>query len=91
MAVDRKVSFLVHELKKHGVHVTGISETKWFGQAVYEVEGCTILHSGCPVPTEAPVARNEEVAAILDPEVTGVWKETGGVCEAGSSGIVSAR
>ena len=39
VAVDRKVSFLVRELKKYDVHVTGISETKWFSQAVYEVEG----------------------------------------------------
>ena len=91
VAVDRKVSFLVRELKKYDVHVTGISETKWFGQAVYEVEGYTILHSGRPVPTDAPMARNEGVAIVLDPALTAAWKEAGGVWEAVSSRIVSAR
>ena len=91
VAVDRKVSFLVRELKKYDVQVTGISETKWFGQAVYEVEGYTILHSGRPVPTEAPMARNEGVAVVLDPALTAAWKEAGGVWEAVSSRIVSAR
>ncbi len=33
-------------MKRIGMNVTGISETKWFGQEVYEIWGCTILHSG---------------------------------------------
>ena len=82
--MNRKVSFLVHKLKCD-VHASGISETKWFGQAVYEVEEYTILHSGCPVPTEAPMARS------LDPALTAAWKEAGGVWEAVSSSIASAR
>ena len=45
---------MVRELKKYEVSMTGISETKWFGQVVYEVEGYTILHSGRPVPEESP-------------------------------------
>ena len=81
VAVDRKVSFLVRELKKYDVHVTGISETKWFGKAVYEVEGYSILHSGRPVPSEAPMARNEGVAVVLDPTVhcsmEGSWRSLG--------------
>ena len=32
VTVDR---LMVQELKKYGMSVTGISETKWFGQAVY--------------------------------------------------------
>ena len=34
-AVDRKASFMVQELRKFGMNVVGISETKWFGQGVY--------------------------------------------------------
>ena len=30
--------------------VTGISETKLFGSAVYDVDGYLILHSGRPIP-----------------------------------------
>ena len=29
---------MVREMKKYEVSLTGIRETKWFGQAVYEVE-----------------------------------------------------
>ena len=58
VTVDRKVSLMVRELKKYGINVTGISETKWFGQAVYQVEGYTILHSGRPVPDESPRLRS---------------------------------
>ena len=32
--------------------VVGISETKWFGSAVYDVDGYLILHSGRAVPRE---------------------------------------
>ena len=55
------------------------------------MEGYTILHSGCLVPTEAPITRNERVAVVLDPALTVAWKEAGGVWEAVSSRIVSAR
>ena len=91
VAVDKKVSFLVCEQNKYDVHVTGISEANWFGQAVYEVEGYTILHSGCLVSTEAPMARNEGVAVVLDPALTVAWKEAGGVWETVSCRIASAR
>ena len=52
VAVDRKASLLVQELRKFKMSVVGISETKWFGSAVYDVDGYTILHSGRPVPAE---------------------------------------
>ncbi len=39
MAVDRKTSFMIQEFRKFGMNVVGISETKWFGQDVYEVDG----------------------------------------------------
>ena len=46
--VDRKAALMVHERKKYGLNIVSISETKWFWQDVYDVEGHVILHSGCP-------------------------------------------
>ena len=37
--VDRKVNLLVEELCRFEISITDISETKWFGQDVYEVDG----------------------------------------------------
>jgi hypothetical protein len=34
---------MVRELRKYGVNVAGTSKTKWFGQAVYEVEGIPLF------------------------------------------------
>ncbi len=91
VTVDCKVSLLVRELRKYGVHMAGISKTKWFGQAVYEVEGYTILRSGRPIPTEGPMVRNEGVAVVLNPTLTAAWRGAGEVWSAVSSRIVRAR
>lgn len=91
-AVDRKATLMVQELKRFGMNITGISETKWFGQAVYNVEGYTILHSGWPIPGEAQaVERNEGVGLVLDPQMTIAWRNTGESWKAVSSRIVTAR
>ncbi len=59
VTVDRKAVFMVQELRKFGLR---ISETKWFGQDKYEVDGYLILHSGHPVPRDNDVVeRNEGV------------------------------
>ena len=50
VAVDRRASFMVEEFEKFSMEVVGISETKWFGQDMYDVGGFLILHSGRPVP-----------------------------------------
>ena len=34
--VDRKINFLVKELHRFNMSITGVSETKWFGQGVCE-------------------------------------------------------
>ena len=91
VTVDRKASLMVQELKKYGVSVTGISETKWFGQAVYQVEGYTILHSGRSVPVESPLHRNEGVGIVLDPALAAAWKAAGEDWSAVSSRVVRAR
>ena len=48
--VDRKLDFLVKELRKLRVAVAGIQETKWFGQDVWNADGYTLLHSGRTLP-----------------------------------------
>ena len=66
VAVDKKASLMVMEFKKYRVNVVGISETKWFGSAVYSVDGLVILHSGRQVPADGnKTLRNEGVAVIV--------------------------
>ena len=91
VTVDRKASLMVNQLKKFQVNIAGISETKWFGAAVYEVEGFMILHSGRPIPESTPMVRNEVVGIVLDPIMATSWRESGEVWEAVNSRIVSAR
>lgn len=71
--------------------VTGISDTKWFGQAVYEVEEYTILHSRCLILGESQTAKwNEGAGIILDPQMI-AWREAGEIWKAVSSRIITAR
>ena len=92
VAVDKKALLMVMELKKYRMNVVGISETKWFGSAVYKVDGYVILHSGRHVPADGDKAlRNEGVAIVLDPAMAENWKSSGGEWQAISSRIVSAR
>ena len=58
VTVDRKAALMVRELKKYSVQLAGICESRWFGKAIYQVDGYTILHSGRPVPDESPMVRN---------------------------------
>ena len=89
VTVDRKATLMVQELKRFRMNVTGISETKRFGQVVYEVKGYTILHSGCPIPGESQTAeRNEGVGIVLDPQMTTAWKEADEIWKAVGSRIV---
>ena len=54
VVVDRKADLIVQELKRYQISITGISETKCFGQEVYNIHvhvgGYTVLHSGRPLP-----------------------------------------
>ena len=50
VAVNRKADLMVQELKRYQISITGISETKCFGQEVYNIGGYTVLHSGRPLP-----------------------------------------
>ena len=83
-----------NELKRYGVSVAGIQETKWFGRGVWPAaEGFTFFHSGRPLPVSgADAVRNEGVVGILlDPQATAAWRNAGEVWEAVSSRIVTAR
>jgi len=48
--VDHKVNLLVGVLRRFDISIAGISETKWFGEGVYEVDGFVLVHSGRPMP-----------------------------------------
>jgi len=81
VAVDRKNKFLVDELKRFRMRAVCISETKWFGSDVYEVDGFTVLHSGCELPQPVDVLqRGEGVAVVLDPVMAQAWRDAGESC-----------
>ena len=88
---ERKASLMVQELQKYQLSVTGISETKWFGQSVYEVDGYTILHSGRQVPDEGPLQRGESVGIVLDPALTDALRESGEEWKVVSPRVVKVR
>ena len=82
--VDRRATLMVQELKKCRINLTGISETKWFGQNDYNIDNYTILHSGRPVLASGEmIERNEGVGIVLDPRMSEAWRGTDGVWKAG--------
>ena len=92
VAVDRKATLMVHELKRFKMNITGISETKWFGNNVYDVEGFTIIYSGRPIPDKGGrVEYNEGVGVVLDPKMSIAWRSSGEEWKAVSSRIVTVR
>ena len=92
VTVDKKSVFMVQQLKKFRMSIVGISETKWFGCHIYDVDGFLILHSGRPIPEVGePVMRNEGVGIVLDPFMAECWRNGGAIWNAVSSRIVTAR
>ena len=72
--------------------IAGIQETKWFGSDVWNADGYTLLHSGCPLPDEGePQVQNKVVGILLDKLATEAWKDAGECWEAVSSRVVMAR
>jgi len=88
--VDHKInSVLVDELHCFDM---SISESKWFGQGVYDIDGFVMVHSGRPLPTEDdPVLRNEGVGIVMNPVVAAAWRSSGECWKAISSRIMYAR
>ena len=75
--VDRKLNLLVGEVKRYGISVAGIQETKWFGKDVWlAAEGFTFPHSGRPLPANGEdAACNEGVGIMLNPKATVAWRD----------------
>ena len=83
---------MVAELERFTMKVTGISETKWFGQEIYRVQGFMILHCGRPTPRDGElIERRAGVGIVLDPVMTQAWRDAGEVWKAVSSRVVTAR
>ena len=79
--VDRKLDLLARELKRYGVSIAGIQETKWFGNDVWPADGYTFLHSGRPLPSDQErAATNEGVGIALDKKATAAWKNAEVFC-----------
>ena len=90
--MDRKLDLIVKELKRLGIPVAGIQETKWFGRDVWNADGYTSLHSGHPIPDAGkPQMRNEGVGILLDRCATPAWKAAEESWEAISSQVVTTR
>jgi len=71
--------------------ITGISESKWFGQGMYNVDGFVMIHSGRLLPRgDDPVLRNKGVGIVMNPVVAAAWRDSGERWKAKSSRIVYA-
>jgi len=61
-------------------------------QAVYLVDGYTVVHSGRPVPGAGHVAQHGEgVNVVFDPVLSETWRNSGEVLNLVSSCIVTLR
>ena len=91
LAVGKKVRFLVCELMHFRMGITCISETKWFGKDVYEIDGYTVLHSDRDLPGSGDALQcGEGVAIVLDPVLSVAWRDVGEVWTAVNSRLISA-
>ena len=89
--IDKKINFLVQELRRFHMSIACISETKWFGDDIYEVDGYTAIYLGHSVPQSGDaVQHGEGVAIVLDPVITTSWRDSGVLWSAISSRILSA-
>ena len=74
----RKVRFLVQELKRYNIAVTGISETKWFGNDIYDLGSHTIKHADREVPNVSESCnRGEGVGMVLAHTGLDAWNRRG--------------
>ena len=90
--IDQKVNLLVEELCHFKISITGISEMKWFGQDVNEVDGFVLVHSGRSIPADGePVQRNAGVGILLNPAMVAAWRDSGECWRVVSSRIVGVH
>lgn len=70
--IDSKLDFLVDEVKRYGVSIAAIQESKWFGSDVWPAsEDFVFLHSGRPVPVNNEQAIRREGVGILKLQLHG--------------------
>ena len=87
----RKVDQIVFALVRYGVSVGALQETKWFGEAVYEMNGSVLLTAGRPTPADGvPIWRGEGVALVLLGSALVAWRCGGKQWKAWSSRCISA-
>ena len=67
---DHKAEFLERELKRlwwGSVRLSGLTK--------YLADGCTVVHSGRPVPAAGDVVQHgEDVGFVHDPVMSGAWR-----------------
>ena len=73
--VDKKLDLLVRELKRYGVSIAWIQETKWFGSYVWPADEYTFLHSGRPLPSDQERATRNVVGIVLNKKATAALKK----------------
>ena len=87
----RKVDQIVFELTRYGVSVGALQETKWFGDAVYEMNGNVLLSAGQPTPADGvPIQRGGGVALVLLGSALVAWRCGGKQWKVWSSRCISA-
>ena len=86
---QRKVDLIVNEMKRYGVKVAALQETKWFGCEVYQVGGSIVLTSGREKPAlNDSKQRGEGVAIMLSGPAVDAWKRAVKQWKAWSSRVV---
>ena len=85
-------SYVSARVHNYYVLLIGISETKWFGDDVFEMNGYTVIYLGHSVPQSGDTVQcGEGVAIVLNPVMATSWRDSGASWSAISSKIVSAR
>ncbi len=75
---DRRIDVVVDELGRLGIEAAGLQETRWFGQAAYDVGDSVVLASGRSLPqTGDPSRRGEGVAIVLRKRALRAWRAGG--------------
>ena len=77
--VDRKLDFLVKELKMLDVAIAGIQETKWIGKDAWNATSATHFFTlGVQYQMKVSLqVRNEGVGIVLNEQATAAWKDAG--------------
>ena len=87
----RKGDQIVFELIRYCVSVGALQETKWFGDAVYEMNGSVLLTAGRPILADGvPIQRGEGVTLVLLGSALVAWRCGGKQWKAWSSRCISA-